>query len=224
MSEKHARGIVIEVARQMSREGLTAGRSGNVSKRYGDGFLITPSGMLCDDLSEEDIVLIDLEGAFHGCRMPSSEWQFHLDIYRAHPAAGGIVHCHSRYATSLACANRPVPAFHYMVAAAGGRQIPLADYATFGTKKLSKAILKALGTKYRACLMANHGQIAYGRKAFAALELAREVEELAAQYCQTLQMGAPVILPDKEMDRVIEKFKSYGQNALTGPAGDKNLP
>ena len=222
MSEQHARETVIEAAQQMSREGLSAGRSGNVSKRYGDGFLITPSGMLYEDLAEDDIVLIGLDGAFHGSRMPSSEWQFHLDIYKDRPSAGGIVHCHSRHATALACARRPIPAFHYMVAAAGGREIPLADYATFGTKQLSKSILKALGN-HRACLMANHGQIAMGRKAFAALELAREVEELAAQYCLALQAGEPFILPDDEMDLVIEKFKSYGQNALTGPAGDKNL-
>lgn len=223
MSELHAREIVIEAARQMNREGLSAGRSGNVSKRYGDGFLITPSGMLYDDLTDEDIVLIGLDGAFHGRRMPSSEWQFHLDIYKAHRAAGGIVHCHSRHATALACARRPIPAFHYMVAAAGGKQIPLADYATFGTGRLSRSILKALGD-LRACLLANHGQIAIGRKTFAALELAREVEELAAQYCLTLAIGEPVILPDEEMDQVLEKFRTYGQNALTGPAGDKNLP
>jgi len=202
---------IIDTTLAMSGEGLSPGTSGNVSARFGDGFLITPTGMAYDDLIPEDIVFIDDKGApAKGARKPSSEWRFHRSAYAVRQDAKAIVHTHSRFATALACARKPIPAFHYMVAVAGGSDIPLADYATFGTRELADAVASALKDR-KACLMANHGQIACGETLDAALGLAREVETLAAQYVAALQIGEQHILDDEEMRRVLKRFKSYGQ-------------
>ncbi len=203
---------IIDTAHAMSGEGLSPGTSGNVSARLGAGLLITPTGMAYDDLIPEDIVFVDEEGKLaQGARKPSSEWRFHFSAYAARKSAKAIVHTHSRFATALACAHKSIPAFHYMVAVAGGNDIPLADYATFGTVELAGAVAAALKHR-KACLMANHGQIACGETLDAALELAREVETLAAQYAAVLQIGEPHILDDEEMSRVLKRFESYGQH------------
>jgi L-ribulose-5-phosphate 4-epimerase len=202
---------IIDTALALSRDGLSPGTSGNVSARHGDGLLITPTGMSYDDLIPEDIVFIDNNGMPQkDARKPSSEWRFHFSAYAACENARAIVHAHSRFATALACAHKPIPAFHYMVAVAGGDDIPLADYATFGTAELADAVASALKDR-KACLMANHGQIACGESLEAALALAHEVETLAAQYVAVLQIGKPHILGDEEMGRVLKRFESYGQ-------------
>lgn len=207
------RAAVVETAQRMSAYGLSHGRSGNVSARWEDGMLITPSGIAYDGMTPDDIVFLDAEGApLAGEGKPSSEWRFHLAAYQARPEARAVVHCHSRSATALACAHRPIPAFHYMVAVAGGTDIPLAPYATFGTADLAAHVAAALSAR-KACLMASHGQIATGATLDAALELAGEVEMLAAQYLEVLKLGEAHLLDDAEMARVLEKFESYGQNA-----------
>ena len=147
-----------------------------------------------------------------GGKAPSSEWHFHQAIYEARPDAGAAVHCHSRFATALACVHLAVPSFHYMVAKAGGADIPLAPYATYGTPELATHVAKALAQR-NACLLANHGQIAIGAGLEDALELAEEVEVLAAQYVTARLLGEPVLLPADEMARVAVKFKSYGKAA-----------
>lgn len=211
--------MVIETACAMSNSGLSPGRSGNVSQRHEDGFLITPSGMAYSELQPADIVFVDEQGrADENGREPSSEWRFHHDIYRQYEAAGGIVHCHSRFATVLACCNREIPSFHYMVAVAGGKKIPVAPYALFGTQSLSDHVVAAL-EGYRACLMQHHGLVTYGDRASAALELAHEVEQLAAQYVSVLQLGSPALLSDRQMEEVIERFKTYGKSAQKGGQG-----
>ena len=207
------RAEIVETARRMKSSGLSHGRSGNVSARHDGGMLITPSGTPYETLTPEDIVSVDGSGQSDpDAGKPSSEWRFHLAAYQARPDAGAVVHCHSRAATALACAHRPIPAFHYMVAVAGGTDIPLAPYATFGTPELAAHVAKALATR-KACLMANHGQIATGASLEAALELAGEVENLAAQYLEVLKLGEVHLLDDAQMNEVLEKFKSYGQNA-----------
>jgi L-fuculose-phosphate aldolase len=206
------RAHVIATARAMSARGLSPGRSGNVSARYDDGMLITPSGLPYETLVPDDVVFVSGEGAAHGARLPSSEWRFHLAAYAARLDTNAIVHAHSMHATVLACAHRPIPAFHYMVAVAGGADIPLVPYATFGTAELSRHVASGLAAR-DACLMANHGQIAIGRSLESALELATEVETLAEQYIKVLQLGPAQILPADEMAVVIEKFKTYGQKA-----------
>jgi len=209
--ERWLRQEIIDTALAMLGEGLSPGTSGNVSARLDAGFLITPTGMEYTDLIPEDIVVIDGKGgASDDARKPSSEWRFHLGAYAARESANAIVHTHSRFATALACARKPIPAFHYMVAVAGGNDIPLADYATFGTVELADAVASALNDR-KACLMANHGQIACGENLGAALDLAREVEVLAAQYAAALQIDEPHILDDEEMNRVLKRFESYGQ-------------
>jgi len=211
--EADARLEVLETALAMSRMGLSPGRSGNVSRRFGSGMLITPSGMAYETLSRDDIVLVGDTGDLrHGERRPSSEWRFHLAAYAVREDIGAVVHTHSMHATVLASAHKEIPAFHYMVAIAGGKNIPLVPYATFGTEALSRHVAKGL-RKRNACLMANHGQIAVGATCAKALELAGEVEVLAEQYWKVLAIGKPKLLSDDEMDRVLGLFEGYGQNA-----------
>jgi len=203
------RAGVVDTAKRMSASGLSFGRSGNVSARWGDGMLITPSGAAYDTLTPEDIVYMDADGMPSGGK-PSSEWRFHQAAYQARPDAGAVVHCHSPSATALACAHRSIPAFHYMVAAAGGTDIPLVPYATFGTPELAAQVGQALSAR-KACLLANHGQIAVGADLAAALELAAEVENLAGQYLEVLKLGEPHLLDDAAMAEVLEKFETYGK-------------
>jgi L-fuculose-phosphate aldolase len=208
--EPDARERLVAAARRLSDGGLNPGRSGNVSERFGAGFLVTPSAVPYDRMAADDIVFVDADGAAHGARKPSSEWPLHRGIYRTRPEAGGVAHTHSPFATTLACLRRSIPPFHYEVAFAGGRDIRCADYATFGTGELSERALAALEGR-RACLLANHGVVAMGASVEAAVELAEKVEALARIYWQALQAGEPVLLDEVEMDRVVAKFTTYGK-------------
>ncbi len=203
---------VIDAVRLLADRGLNQGASGNVSVRDGDGFVITPSGVAADRLEPAQLVRMDMAGAWSGAWKPSSEWRFHRDIYAARPDAGAVVHCHSPAATALAVLGRPLPAFHYMIAIAGGADVRCAPYATFGTQALSDGAVAALDGR-RACLLAHHGMIALGRDLGQALDVAVEVEFLADLYLRLLPLGEPPVLPDEEMGVVLEKFKSYGANA-----------
>ena len=218
MKHRKLRKAVIETARAMNRVGLNHGTSGNVSVRAGAGFLITPSGIPYDALEPGMIVPMDLDGGYQGDWLPSSEWRMHLDLYRARPEAGAIVHTHSNYAAALSCLRKPIPAVHYMVAVAGGADIRCADYATFGTAELSAAMLAAMEGR-SACLLANHGAIAFGETLERALWKIGEVETLAQQFFIARQMGKPVILPDDEMQRVLARFATYGKQPHELPPG-----
>jgi ribulose-5-phosphate 4-epimerase/fuculose-1-phosphate aldolase len=206
------RQAIIDAAREMQRLGLNRGSSGNISVRTVEGFLITPSGMPPDKLRPEDIVAMDEEGRPQGRRKPSSEWRFHRDIYRARPDAGAVLHAHPPFCVALACLGKGIPAFHYMVAMAGGKDIRCAPYATYGTQVLSDHALAALDGR-RACLLANHGMIVLDRTLERALALAVEVEGLAEGYWRALQIGTPILLDDQEMALILEKFAHYGANA-----------
>jgi L-fuculose-phosphate aldolase len=212
--EAALREAVVATALAMNARGINRGKSGNVSARLQadgfDGFLITPTGLPYAETTPDDIVAMTLAGDVRGKRLPSSEWRFHRDIYRARPDANAVVHTHAPFATTLACLHRGIPAFHYMVAVAGGRDIRCAPYATFGTQELSDHALAALVDR-KACLLANHGMIALGPTLDAALALAVEVETLAEMYWRALQIGDPQPLPEAEMDVVLEKFRTYGQ-------------
>jgi L-fuculose-phosphate aldolase len=203
---------LIETALAMNATGINCGTSGNVSLRHGEGMLITPSGARYDDLQPGDIVAVSLDGQWEKGRKPSSEWRFHHDIYRQRPDAQAIVHAHPVHCSALACLSKAIPAFHYMVAVAGGEDIRCAPYATFGTQELSDHVVHALAGR-KACLMANHGLVCLERDLPHALALAIEVENLARTYCQCLAIGEPVLLDSEEMARVIEKFKHYGAGA-----------
>jgi len=209
-----AKQAIAEAARKMQSLGLSPGRSGNISMRWKDGMLITASGIPPAEMdADTDVVFVDGVGncAADG-KAPSSEWRFHKAVYEARPGIHAVVHCHSRFATALACAHLPIPSFHYMVAKAGGADIPLAPYATYGTPELAKHVAAALASR-NACLLANHGQIAIGATLEDALELAEEVEVLAAQYAAARPLGEPILLPAGEMKLVVKKFKTYGKAA-----------
>ncbi|HXX84543.1 MAG TPA: class II aldolase/adducin family protein [Casimicrobiaceae bacterium] len=210
MTDLRLRREIIAAALAMNELRINRGKSGNVSARIAGGFLVTPSGLAYESTKPEDIVAVSLKGNATGRRKPSSEWRFHRDIYTARREVGGIVHAHSSFATTLACLGRGIPAFHYMIAIAGGSDIRCAPYATFGTQELSDHALAALDGR-RACLLANHGMIAVGDSPKAALALAVEVEALAEQYWRALQIGEPNLLSEAEMARVLQKFKTYGQ-------------
>jgi L-fuculose-phosphate aldolase len=212
--ERASREAVIATALAMNAAGINRGKSGNVSARWRDvafdGFLITPTGVPYPQTAPEHIVAMTLGGEARGTMRPSSEWRFHRDIYVAREDVTAIVHTHAPFATSMACMHRGIPAFHYMVAVAGGKDIRCARYATFGTQELSDRAITALEGRM-ACLLANHGMIAVGASLPHALALAVEVETLAEMYWRALQIGEPVLLSDPEMELVLEKFRTYGQ-------------
>jgi len=206
---KNLRSEVIKYAKMLNSKKLSALRSGNISIRYKDGFLITPSGAKYSSLKSKDIVFVSLKGVFDKKKgLPSSEWRFHQDIYKNKIEAKAIVHAHSNCATAISTHGKRIPAFHYMVAMAGGKDIKCAKYATYGTRELSKNILKALRQR-NACLIGNHGQIAFSENLSKAFELAEEVENLSNQYIKALKIGKPKILSSKEMNKVLSKAKNY---------------
>ena len=206
---KSLRSEVIKYAKMLNSRKLSALRSGNISARFQDGFLITPSGTKYSLLKNKDIVFVSLKGEFDKKNgIPSSEWRFHQDIYKNKIEAKAIVHAHSNCATAISTHGKRIPAFHYMVAMAGGNDIKCAKYATYGTRELSKNILKALRQR-NACLIGNHGQIAFSESLTKAFELAEEVENLSNQYINALKIGKPKILSSKEMNKVLSKAKNY---------------
>ena len=201
------RRLLLDTARRMSALGLAPGTSGNVSIRLDDGMLITPSGVAYDEMSQGELVEVDERGRARSGK-PSTEWRLHQGLYASRREVGAIVHTHSRHATALSCLRRGIPAFHYMVAIAGGDDIRCATYATFGTAELAVSAATALVGR-KACLLANHGAIALGADLVSALRLAVEVENLAAQYTAALALGEPIILDAAEMARVHERFRGY---------------
>lgn len=216
IERRSLRRRLLDAAKAMSASGLSPQRSGNLSVREGDGFLVTPSGLPYGHMEEADLVSIEPDGRVPaGQRRPTSELPFHLAIYASRPDAQAIVHAHSPRATALSCLRRAIPAFHYMVAVAGGRDIRCAEYATFGTQQLAEHAVRALEGR-RACLLANHGQVAIGESVEAALELAHEVETLADAYLVCLSVGEPAVLDDEEMARVSARFAGYGQGGGSG--------
>ena len=206
---KNLRFEIIKHAKMLGTKKLSALRSGNISVRYKEGFLITPSGAKYSSLQSKDIVFVSLKGVFDKKKgLPSSEWRFHQDIYKNKIEAKAIVHAHSNCATAISTHGKRIPAFHYMVAMAGGNDIKCAKYATYGTRELSKNIIKALKQR-KACLIGNHGQIAFSENLSKAFELAEEVENLSNQYIKALKIGKPKILSSKEMNKVLSKAKNY---------------
>ena len=204
---------VIKYSKKLNITNLSALRSGNISVRAKEkgveGFYITPSGMKYDSLKTKDIVFVSLKGIFDKKKnKPSSEWRFHQDIYVNKKEAEAIVHAHSTCATAVSSHQKSIPAFHYMVAVAGGEDLKCTKYATFGTKQLSKNIIKALKNR-TACLIANHGQVAFGDNLGKAFELAQEIENICHQYINALRIGIPKILSKKEIKIVLGKFKNY---------------
>jgi L-fuculose-phosphate aldolase len=205
------RQAIIDACRRMNALGINQGTSGNISVRHGDGLLITPTGVPYEAMTPEQIVFMDMSGAFADGARPSSEWRFHLDILRVRPEVGAVVHAHPTYCTILAIMGLEIPPVHYMIAAAGGPNIRCAPYATYGTPELSAHAVTALESRF-ACLLAHHGMIAVGPSLAKALWLAVEVETLARQYHGCLQIGKPPLLSSDEIERVRGKMAGYGLN------------
>jgi L-fuculose-phosphate aldolase len=204
------RRALVDVARRMSGRGLNRGTSGNASVRAGKGFLVTPSAVPYDRMRPADVVEMDFHGTARGAREPSTEWRIHRDLLARRPEVGAIVHAHSTHATALACLRKGLPAFHYMVAAAGGDSIRCAPYATYGTQALADGVIAALEGR-RACLMANHGQLTVGATLSQALALAIEVEGLSRTYLAALAAGEPVLLSEGEIAEAVSKYATYGK-------------
>ena len=215
MKNLDQRNKVIEFSLKLNSTNLSPLRSGNISLRVKenneDGYLITPSGKKYETLKPEDIIFMGLNDEAEindSDNKPSSEWRFHRDIYLSKTDAKAIVHAHSPHATAVSSHGKSIPPFHYMIALAGGEDIKCAEYATFGTKELSENVIKAL-TDRSACLMSNHGQVAFGKNLEVAFELAQEIENICQQYIIALKIGEPKILSLKEMKKVLDKAKNY---------------
>jgi len=211
-SELQQRQELIATAQAMNASGINVGTAGNLSLRSATGMWITPSRLPYASLQPENIVPVQMDGSWPAGQTPSSEWRFHRDIYSHRPDAQAIVHAHPVHCSALASLHRGIPAFHYMVAVAGGKDIRCCDYATYGTQELSDLVIAAMKDR-KACLMANHGLVCLESNLARALALAIEVENLARTYCQALSIGEPVILDDAEMRIVIEKLGGRGSNA-----------
>lgn len=217
------RTAIVEAARSLNGLGLNQGTAGNISLRWEDGLLVTPSGMPYETMGADDIVFMRLDGSYEHPLKPSSEWRFHRDILASRPDVNAVVHAHPIYCTAFAMCRQEIPAVHYMIAAAGGPTVRCAPYATFGTPELSAQALQALEGR-TCCLLANHGMIATGPDLEKALWLAVELETLCRQYAVALQVGTPVVLPDDEIARNVEKFRSYGLKAQEAPARNEAAP
>lgn len=204
------RSEIVESCRRMNSLGINKGTAGNISARYGNGFLISPTGVPYDKLEPDMVVAMNWDATFEGDVLPSSEWRFHRDILRARPDLNAVVHTHSTAATTVSILGKDIPAIHYAIASAGGSTIRCAPYEIFGSQELADRVVSALLGR-RACLMAHHGVIAAHVSIARALALAVTVEELAEQYLMCLPLGPPPVLSDAQIADVLEKFKTYGQ-------------
>lgn len=209
-NEWDLRSSIVDACRRMNALGINQGTSGNISVRWKDGLLISPSGIDYAEMSPGHIVFIDYDGNFEGEVRPSSEWRFHARIMAMKPDVGSVVHTHATYCTTLAIRGMAIPAIHYMVAVGGGTEIPCVPYTTFGTPELANMVVEALGNR-TACLLANHGMIATGPNLKKALWLAVEVETLARQYFNSLLIGGPNLLSADQIEDTKRRFETYGQ-------------
>ena len=210
-NEMNSKQILCDAIIKLNTLGLNHGATGNCSIRKEEGFLISPSGISNDSLKSEHIVLMKMDGTLVNPKklQPSSEWLFHRDIFKSRKDVNAVVHTHSVYASALSVLGAAIPQFHYMIAVTGGKEIPCAQYAMFGTQELSDNILKSLG-KQKACLMSNHGLITVGTDLKEAVDIAEEVEHLSKMYVKANMPRKPHLLSDKEMDDVLKRFQSYG--------------
>lgn len=229
--ERQLRQAIIDKCRWMNAVGLNQGTSGNISARFEDRMLLTPSATQYEDITVDMIASMPIDGDYghwEGPLKPSTEWRFHLDITKARPDVGAIVHTHATFATVLAIGRRTIPACHYMIAAFGGNDVRCADYATYGTKELSVNALAALEGR-NACLLANHGLIATGPTLDKAMWAAVELETIAKQYYYSLTIGSPVILTDEQIEDTRRGFATYGlqempKQAVAGAPAPRQRP
>ena len=224
-AERALRREIIERCLEMNHNGINQGTSGNISARFGDRMLISPSAIPYSELEPEMIASMPLDGdgEWDGPKKPSTEWRFHYSLLRERPDAQAVVHAHPPYCTALAIARKEIPACHYMVAAFGGNNVRCAGYATFGTEKLSQLAVKAMKDR-TACLLANHGMIAIGENLAKAMWRSVELETIARQYYLSLQIGGQVILSKAAIDETLAGFSSYGLQVKDEKAAARKTP
>jgi L-fuculose-phosphate aldolase len=218
MTDSDLRSEIISVSRALLEKGMNIATTGNVSARLADNFLITPTGIVPDQLTPESIVPTEYDGMFVGDYAPSSEWALHARIYQNFPDAGAVVHCHSDYCVALACLREPLPAFHYMIAAFGGSDVKCADYAGFGSEDIADTAVVAMQSR-SGCLLANHGMVVFGTDLKNALRKAEVLETLAKQYVFSRSVGSPVLITE-QIESVQKRYKTYGKQKLKPGATD----
>lgn len=211
-TEATLRQAVVAAVQQLDALGMNRGSTGNASVRWQAGMLITPTGMGSAELCPQDLVWVGWDGRVEGAWQPSSEWHFHRAAYLGRAEVQAVLHTHAVHAAALACLRRSLPAFHYMVAVAGGTDVPLVPYFTFGTEALSQGVAQALQQRF-ACLLANHGLVTTGHSVAHAMKVMQEIETLCEVYLKALAVGEPTVLSNQDMAVVIEKFRHYGRTA-----------
>jgi L-fuculose-phosphate aldolase len=209
LSESEQRDKLADIYRRLVNAGMNSGTAGNVSCRFDDGLLISPTGATGDSIGADAVVSLTLDGKTRSPGAPSSEWRMHAEIYRRHPSAGAVIHTHADACTALSSLRRPIPAFHYQIAYFGGNEVPCASYATFGSRELALGAAEAM-TRHTACLLANHGMICHATTLERALTTAMRLETVARQYWMALQGGEPVLLTEDEMAQVHARYGTYG--------------
>ena len=209
----NARENLLNITNKLLTAGLNHGATGNCSCRDSGGFLITPTGVDSSKLTTDMMVRMNLSDNLsqpESKYQPSSEWQFHQAILEKYPEINAVVHTHSVFASSLSVLGQEIPAFHYMIAVAGGNSVRCAPYAMFGTNELSDNILEAIKDR-KACLLSNHGLVAIGKDLNEAFNIAEEVEHLCRLFIEAKKIGDPLLLSDKQMTEVLNRFNSYSR-------------
>ena len=211
-TERTLRTEIVARCRELNSSGINQGTSGNISARFGDRMLISPSATPYDDMTPEmiaSVALDDSSGAYAGPLKPSTEWRFHQQLLAGRQDAVAVIHAHSTYCTALAIARREIPACHYMIAAFGGNTVRCAGYATYGTGELAALTMSAMEDR-TACLLANHGMVVIGDSLAKAMWRAVELEAIAKQYYLSLAIGGPVLLSDDDIAETQRGFAEYG--------------
>ncbi|BBM38200.1 putative L-ribulose-5-phosphate 4-epimerase [Leptotrichia hofstadii] len=203
---------VIEYSLKLLSEGLTNGTAGNVSifNREEGLVAISPTGVNYSELTPEMISIVDLEGKLIEGLKPSSELEMHMILYRNREDVNAVIHTHPVYTTVLACLRQDLPAIDYMIAVTGATKVRCAEYASYGTKELAENAYKAMGSSL-AVILANHGLTTAGKDIANAFNITVQVEYISNLYIKARNIGEPIILPDNEMNSMLERFKTYGQ-------------
>ncbi len=210
--EATLREQLVEQYIHVERIGLNELASGNLSVRFGDNMLISPSGATADNIAPDTIVECSLEGEWEGDRKPSSEWRMHAAIYQKNEKTLAVVHTHSDYCVAMASNLKPLPGFHYLVGSFGGTDVPCVPYSTFGTQSLGDDAAEALADR-SACLLGKHGMIARGRNIKSTVDLAHRLEIMCRQYVLACRVGEPEPLTAEEWAEFFDRAQkvAYGK-------------
>ena len=196
------------MGRRMAHDRLVVGSAGNISVRIEETFVMTPSGVNYDEITEAGICLLDGNGTLlAGDGRRSSEWPMHRKIYDS-TAATAVVHTHSPFAAAVSTVCDEIPAIHYSILRLGGTTVPVVPYTTFGSAGLADLAAAALADRTGA-LLENHGAVVCGTSLAEAYDRALLLEWLAEVYWRALLVGSPRILDAAELDEVREAAKRH---------------